>query len=62
MKQQLMQIYPTLSPADANALTWGGLEHDNPTAFNALGTVGKSQIELANNYYKTGQHGTPCGH
>lgn len=56
-----MQIYPTLSSTDANALTWGGLEHDNPTAFEALGTVGKSIVELENQYYLTGKHGTPCG-
>jgi len=60
MKEQLMQIYPTLSSPDANALVWGGLETDNPTAFNDLGTFGKNAVIITNEKYQTGQFGTPC--
>lgn len=60
MKAELIKMFPNLDPAKAEALTWGGLERDNLSTFNDLGTVMKSTIQLTNDYYKSGQQGTPC--
>ena len=60
MTAKLIKMYPNLSPAIAKDLTWGGLETDALSLYTDLSSFDKSQIELANTNYRTGQQGTPC--
>jgi hypothetical protein len=60
MTAELIKMYPNLSPAIAKDLSWGGLEKDSLSLYTDLSSFDKSQIELANTNYRTGQQGTPC--
>ena len=60
MADQLLKLYPNLSPIDAKNLAWGGLEKDPGSLYTDLSQVEKNNIDITNANYKTGKSGTPC--
>ncbi|MDR6943005.1 hypothetical protein [Mucilaginibacter pocheonensis] len=62
MADQLVKLYPNLTANDAQNLAWGGLEEDAGTLYTGLSQVEKTDIELTNTKFKSGNSGTPCKH
>ncbi|WP_162429145.1 hypothetical protein [Mucilaginibacter sp. 14171R-50] len=60
MATQLQAMYPNLSPVDAKALAWGGLEREAGILYTNLNTTEKNIISSTNALYKNGTYGQPC--
>ncbi|MDB4924730.1 hypothetical protein [Mucilaginibacter sp.] len=60
MTADLLIMFPNLSPEDAKALSWGGLELDAGSLYSTLSDVEKIAIQNANQSYKSGSKGQLC--
>ncbi|MDN5284355.1 MAG: hypothetical protein JWR38_629 [Mucilaginibacter sp.] len=60
MTDQLLKLYPNLTPNDAKDLAWGGLETDAGDLYTSLSQEEKNRIEITNKSYKSGNSGNPC--
>lgn len=58
LSRALREHFPGLTPAQANDLSWGGLQKTN--AWNALSNNEKNRITNLNIQHQNGSAGTPC--
>jgi len=60
MEQDLISMFPNMSQADAQALTWAGLETDAGSLYSSLSDMQKSIMQSTNDNYKKGLSGQKC--
>lgn len=61
MQNAMLEMYPTLTPLQAEALAWGGLFGTTPWTLKAAAEPARAtEIQNTNHLHKTGVAGEPC--